>query len=270
MQRAWFFRGLATVCGLAMAMTLAPPAAAQSCGGSGFHGVYRTYPNHRLSRHRSGYLYRPMRYQRYRSPVRIYDGYYGGSGGSGCTDAIPDDRADFDFRRDRLLDRATQIDVSYVDSATTYDWHNNVRPRPKPSKGNGWALLREGQGVRALGRFTARLMSAPTDAEALAGYALAATILGDDEAARRSMRKALEIDAAAVAALRQDERLSPELQASVQRHEALVRGADAAADPVAAADTNADTEADADTDTVALAGAVVFAVRSTAVAPPQP
>ena len=125
MQRAVFSRGLTrglygcllSVCGLAMTLALTPTATAQNCGRNGYEGytgVYRTYPNHRLSRHRPGYLSRPLRYPRYRPAVRIYDGYYGGGGGDGGA-AIPDGRADFDYRRDRLLNAATRIDVSFVD-----------------------------------------------------------------------------------------------------------------------------------------------------------
>jgi len=232
MQRAVFSRVLYaclfSACGLAM--TLTPTASAQNCGRSGYegyNGVYRTYPNHRLSRHRSGYLYRPLRYERYRPAVRIYDGYSYSGGGSGGGAAIPDGRADFDYRRDRLLNAATRIDVSFVDSATTYDWYNDSRPRSRPTTGKGWTFLGEGQGVRALGRFTARLLSAPTDGEALVGFALAASMIGDDEAAMRSMRNALRLDPAAVLALSENEELSPHIRTAVTRFETLAQADDA-------------------------------------------
>ncbi|MCP3902138.1 MAG: hypothetical protein GY715_00765 [Planctomycetes bacterium] len=226
MQRGRIVRWLAPVFGLTLVATLTPVAPAHDgADDGGFRGVYTTYPNHRLSRHRSGYLYRPLRYQRYGSAVRYDPGYGYGCGGNGYANSGPppvDDRADFDFRRDRLLDAASRIDVRYIDSATTtYERYNNTRPRSKPATGKGWALLGDGEGVRALGRFTARLLTAPTDGEALVGFALAASMIGDDEAAIRSMRSALRSDPATVVALSVNEELGSHVRKAITRYEAL-------------------------------------------------
>ncbi|MHC4948605.1 MAG: hypothetical protein ACYTG1_10120 [Planctomycetota bacterium] len=86
-----------------------------------------------------------------------------------------------------------------------------------------WALLARGEAVRALGRFTVRVHVNPADARARAGYALAAALYGDDDAAATAMTRALALDPDVLAGVTVDDDLRPRLTALVTR---LAAGAD--------------------------------------------
>ncbi len=146
----------------------------------------------RLYRHRSGYLHGASHPCAIRAPR--YDGYYYGGagfgiGGGGYDPYVEYAQRDFDTRRDRLLDRAAEVDVSYLHTATAMPAPARTQPLEA-----GWDFLRRDEAVKALGRFTARIMVAPGDAQARVGFALAAALLDDDGAAAQSMRTAVRFD----------------------------------------------------------------------------
>jgi hypothetical protein len=192
-------------------------------GGTSLRGVGSYRNGSRLLRHRSGYLYgqRPY-YPRNSIPYGGYGGYYGGGGptviidgNAGCSTYAADPYQDFDCRRDRLLDAASRLDVSFV--------HDSPAPAPAPppvmtTDGKGWTLLREGEPVRALGSFTARLMSTPSDGNARIGFAIAASLYGDDTTAIDAMRAAVRLNPETVRGFEADAEVGLLLRPLVNRY----------------------------------------------------
>lgn len=160
----------------------------------------------RLFRHRSGYLMGaadPCTHGGSREGPYYGGAVYGfGGGGNGLDPYAEYARRDFDTRRDRLLEQASRIDVSFLRRETT----GTTPSRTQPVDG-GWVFLREGEAVKALGKFTARIMLAPGDAQARVGFALAAAMLDDERAAAQSMRTAVRFDDAVLREFESDEAL---------------------------------------------------------------
>ncbi|MDX1515138.1 MAG: hypothetical protein R3174_15480 [Gammaproteobacteria bacterium] len=76
------------------------------------------------------------------------------------------------------------------------------------SGGDGWALLREGRAREAQAAFGGAAARQPRDGGVKAGFAIAAAASGELEMAAWSMRRALKVDAKALAHLPVDESLS--------------------------------------------------------------
>jgi hypothetical protein len=86
-----------------------------------------------------------------------------------------------------------------------------------------WSLLERGDARAARRDFAVLALRTPEDTTPRVGFALASAMLGENETAIWSMRRAFEIDAAAVADLAVDGALARRLQSLIARYEAIAR-----------------------------------------------
>lgn len=194
---------------LFMLLALAPVAEADA--------QYRI--GNRLYRHQSGFLYgqsRPLFLDRRHS--YYYDGYFVGRECGNNGPAVDDDRYQFDARRQALLNHAARVRFADVAAPTS---RGGVRFRPATPENNqrGWDLIASGKSVKALGFFTAQLMSGPGRPNARLGYVIAAAQMGDDATALVTLRSTLTINPQSLRDFSADDDIRPALEAVIARYE---------------------------------------------------
>ncbi len=99
-------------------------------------------------------------------------------------------------------------------------------PDPKPTRSDiAWSLLADGKARAALSEFAVLALRATRDAEARAGYGLAAAMLGKRDTALWAFRRAVITDADVLDDLARDERLTEPLRQLLDDYAQEAQGA---------------------------------------------
>jgi hypothetical protein len=105
---------------------------------------------------------------------------------------------------------------------------NDAPPEPQPTRSErAWRLLADGKPKTALREFAVLALRSTGDAEARAGYGLAAAMLGKRDTAEWAFRRAVITDADVLDDLADDERLTEPLRAILDEYARPLRGDDA-------------------------------------------
>jgi hypothetical protein len=100
-------------------------------------------------------------------------------------------------------------------------------PQPKPTRSeSAWRLLADGKARAALREFAVLALRSSGDAEARAGYGLAAALLGKHDTAVWAFRRAVITDADVLDDLAGDERLTEPLKRILDEYARALRGDD--------------------------------------------
>ena len=98
-------------------------------------------------------------------------------------------------------------------------------PDPKPTRSDiAWSLLADGKARAALSEFAVLALRSSGDAEARAGYGLAAAMLGKRDTALWAFRRAVITDADVLDDLARDERLTETLKGILDEYARQLRG----------------------------------------------
>ena len=98
-------------------------------------------------------------------------------------------------------------------------------PDPIPTRSEtAWSLLADGKARAALSEFAVLALRSSGDAEARAGYGLAAAMLGKHDTALWAFRRAVIADADVIDDLARDERLTETLKGILDEYARQLRG----------------------------------------------
>jgi len=219
-RRVWIV-GLALTAAGGFVLTATPPVEA---GPGHDHHDHHDYFDHDQPGHRSS------RWQ-HGEGIRRHHGHHGGhdvrhqyAGEYGWYRGAFDDReVPADSQARQGVFRYHGLGYSYDPYRYHHPYRSRLRSAPEPGAGDarygdravalptarrGWSLLLvQGDANGAMGVFGALARAHPRDAFSGAGYALAAALLGEDEAAVRAMRWAVETDPVSLGDLTGNERL---------------------------------------------------------------